>query len=438
MSTFNENETRTIDEPAQLVPSAYKLPFVLVTTLFFLWGIPNNLNDVLIRQFLKSFAISRFQAGLLQSAFYMGYFLLAMPAALIMRKLGYKFGFLIGLSLFSLGAILFWPAAIVTNYSFFLVALFIIASGLAFLETAANPFIAKLGDEQSAARRLNFAQAFNPLGSITGVLIGTVFIFSGVELDAHQVQALQDRHIYAAYLRSETMRVVVPYLVLGGLTLTILILIAVTKFPTTIKDTEDDSAEGSGFLAMLRAPQFLLAVPAQFACVGAQVGSWSYFIPYVQSYTHQPEKVAGYILTASLVGFGIGRFFSAWMMRFIQPSKLMGIYCVVNTCLVALVIAFPGWIGVGALSLTSFFMSLLFPTIFALGIRGLGENTKLASSLLIMAIIGGAVLTPIMGLISVYFSLASAYVVPMLAFVFIAFFSFVELRRLNLRNEAKA
>ena len=177
---------------AQLVPSAYKLPFVLVTTLFFLWGIPNNLNDVLIRQFLKSFAITRFQAGLLQSAFYMGYFLLAMPAALIMRKLGYKFGFLIGLSLFSLGAILFWPAAIIASYSFFLVALFVIASGLAFLETAANPFIAKLGDEQSAARRLNFAQAFNPLGSITGVLIGTVFIFSGVELDAHQIQVLQD------------------------------------------------------------------------------------------------------------------------------------------------------------------------------------------------------------------------------------------------------
>ncbi len=438
MSTFNRSETRTIDEPAQLVPSAYKLPFVLVTTLFFLWGIPNNLNDVLIRQFLKSFAITRFQAGLLQSAFYMGYFLLAMPAALIMRKLGYKFGFIVGLSLFSLGAILFWPAAIITSYSFFLVALFVIASGLAFLETAANPFIAKLGDEQSAARRLNFAQAFNPLGSITGVLIGTVFIFSGVELDAHQIQVLQDGHTYAAYLRSETMRVVVPYLVLGGLTLTILILIAVTKFPTSIRDTEENTAEGNTFRAMLHAPQFLLAVPAQFACVGAQVGSWSYFIPYVQSYTHQPEKVAGYILTASLVGFGIGRFFSAWLMRFIQPAKLMGIYCVVNTCLAALVIAFPGWIGVGALSLTSFFMSLLFPTIFALGIRGLGENTKLGSSLLIMAIIGGAVLTPIMGLISVHVNLAFAYVVPMLAFVFIAFFSFVELRRLNIRNEAKA
>ena len=137
------------------------------------------------------------------------------------------------------------------------------------------------------------------------------------------------------------------------------------------------------------------------------------------------------------MGFGIGRFFSAWMMRYIQPSKLMGIYCVVNTCLAALVIAFPGWIGVGALSLTSFFMSLLFPTIFALGIRGLGENTKLGSSLLIMAIIGGAVLTPIMGLISVYFNLAFAYVVPMLAFVFIAFFSFVELRRLNNGNKQR-
>ena len=265
-----------------------------------------------------------------------------------------------------------------------------------------------------------------------------MFIFSGVELSTQQVEALQRGHIYAAYLHSETMRVVVPYLVLAGLALTMLILVAATKFPTSMTDTGEHDSGRSSIHALWKSPQFLLAVAAQFACVGAQVGSWSYFIPYIQSYTREPERVAGYILTASLVAFGIGRFVSAWLMRTIQPSKLMGIYCVINTGLAVVGIAFPGWIGVGALMLTSFFMSLLFPTIFAQGIRGLGVNTKLASSLLVMAIVGGAVLTPIMGLISVYFSLAIAYTVPLLAYIFIAFFAFADARMLMLPRDPKS
>src|ERR1700686_4429162 len=170
-----------------LFPSGQIVPFILVTALFFLWGVPNNLNDVLIRQFMKSFAISRFQAGLVQSAFYMGYFLLATPAALLMRKMGYKFGIIVGLLLFASGTFLFWPAALIGRYGFFLFALFVIASGLSFLETASNPFVAQLGSPESAARRLNFSQAFNPLGAISGVLVGTVFIFSGIELTPQQV-----------------------------------------------------------------------------------------------------------------------------------------------------------------------------------------------------------------------------------------------------------
>src|SRR2546423_783405 len=197
-------------KPAPLFPAGNFLPFFLVTALFFLWGIPNNLNDVLIRQFMKSFAISRFQAGLVQSAFYLGYFLLATPAALLMRRLGYKTGFIIGLLLFGLGTFLFWPAAIVGKYGLFLFALFVIASGLSFLETASNPFIAQMGDPASSERRLNFSQAFNPLGSITGVLIGTVFIFSGVELNPEQVKLMKAQHVYDAYLQSETLRVVKP------------------------------------------------------------------------------------------------------------------------------------------------------------------------------------------------------------------------------------
>src|SRR5450432_2485561 len=176
---------RTQSHP--LLPAGQLAPFVLVTALFFLWGIPNNLNDVLIRQFMKSFAITRFQAGLVQSAFYLGYFLLAIPAALLMRRMGYKFGIVIGLLLFASGTFLFWPAALLGRYGFFLFALFVIASGLSFLETASNPFVAQLGSPQSAARRLNFSQAFNPLGAISGVLGGTIFIFSGVELTPQQV-----------------------------------------------------------------------------------------------------------------------------------------------------------------------------------------------------------------------------------------------------------
>src|ERR1700723_4301376 len=186
------NESKeTEDTPQSLVPKGLGVPFFLVTALFFLWGVPSNLNDVLIRQFMKSFAISRFQAGLVQSAFYMGYFLLAIPAALLMRKMGYKFGIVVGLLLFASGTFLFWPAALLGRYGFFLFALFVIASGLSFLETASNPFIAQLGSPQSAARRLNFSQAFNPLGAITGVLGGTIFIFSGIELTPQQVAAMQ-------------------------------------------------------------------------------------------------------------------------------------------------------------------------------------------------------------------------------------------------------
>lgn len=410
---------------SRLLPAGQLVPFILVTVLFFLWGIPNNLNDVLIRHFMKSFAITRFQAGLIQSAFYMGYFLLAMPAAFLMRRVGYKPGFMIGLLLFGAGAFLFWPAAIAGSYGFFLFALFVIASGLSFLETASNPFIAQLGDQDSSERRLNFAQAFNPLGAISGALIGTVFIFSGVELTPQQIAAQQASHTYEAYLQSETLRVVKPYLVIGAIALIWAVIILRTKFPSIHAEHENESGDRGHFRDLFRYPHFLFAVLAQFFYVGAQVGTWSYFITYVQEYGHQSEKVAGYFLTGTLAAFGIGRFASAWLMRFISPSKLMGAYSIANIILVGIAVLTPGWLGLWCVFLTSFFMSLMFPTIFALGLKGLGPNTKLGGSLLVMAIVGGAVLTPIMGLISVKTqSLALAYSVPLLAYVIIALYSF--------------
>lgn len=415
----------TVLAGSTLFPAGHLVPFVLVTVLFFLWGIPNNLNDVLIRHFMKSFAITRFEAGLVQSAFYMGYFLLAMPAAFLMRRVGYKPGFVIGLILFGAGAFLFWPAALAGSYGFFLCALFVIASGLSFLETASNPFIAQLGDPHSSERRLNFAQAFNPLGAITGALIGTVFIFSGVELAPPEIAARQAAHTYDAYLRSETLRVVKPYLVIGAIALVWAALILRTKFPSIHSEHENESADHGHLRDLFRYPHFLLAVVAQFFYVGAQVGTWSYFITYVQEYAHQSEKVAGYFLTGTLAAFGVGRFASAWLMRFINPGKLMGAYCVANIALVSVAVLLPGWLGLWCLFLTSFFMSLMFPTIFALGLKELGPNTKLGGSLLVMAIVGGAVLTPLMGLISEKtHSLAFAYSVPLLAYVVIAAYSF--------------
>ncbi len=411
-----------------LFPAGYLLPFILVTALFFLWGIPNNLNDVLIRHFMKSFSITRFQAGLVQSAFYMGYFVLAIPAALLMKRAGYKAGFVIGLLLFATGSFLFWPAAVNGHYSFFLVALFVIASGLSFLETASNPFIAQLGDPETSERRLNFSQAFNPLGAITGALVGTIFIFSGVELSPQQVAERQAAHTYEAYLKFETMRVVRPYLVIAAVAIVWAFLIWRTKFPDIAveKGTVDNDSNSRGsFASLLAHRHFVLAVIAQFFYVGAQVGTWSYFISYVQDYTHMPEKTAGYLLVGTLVAFGVGRFSSAYLMKFVAPSALMGVYALVNGILVSIAVLRPGWVGTWCVFATSFFMSLMFPTIFALGLKGLGVNTKIGGSLLVMAIIGGAALTPIMGLISERtHSLALGYAVPLVAYLYITWYSF--------------
>ncbi|MBZ5498776.1 MAG: L-fucose:H+ symporter permease [Acidobacteriia bacterium] len=410
----------------RLFPSQNAVPFVLVTALFFLWGIPNNLNDVLIRQFMKSFEITRFKAGLVQSAFYMGYFLLSMPAALIMRKYSYKTGLVTGLLLYGAGTMLFWPAAIVRDYGFFLFALFVIASGLAFLETGANPFIARLGDPASSERRLTFSQAFNPVGSITGVLIGTAFIFSGIELGSHEVNALKTAGQYDAYLRQETLRVITPYLVLGAVVFLWALLIIRTKFPVIAEEGQSTTGRDKGrFKELFRYPHFIQAVVAQFFYVGAQVGTWSYFIQYTQDYTHQPEKIAGYFLTGTLIAFGVGRFASTYLMKFFRPNKLMGAFSLVNLLLVGVGILFPGWAGLWAIFLTSFFMSLMFPTIFALGLKELGPNTKLGGSMIVMAIVGGAVFTPIMGLVfEATRSMAAAMLIPMSCYAFIAYYAF--------------
>lgn len=400
-------------------------PFILVTSLFFLWGVPNNLNDVLIRQFMKSFSITRLQAGLVQSAFYMGYFLLALPSALYMRKFGYKTGFVTGLGLFGVGAFLFWPAANVGRYSFFLFALFVMSSGLAFLETASNTFIVLAGSPETAERRLNFSQAFNPLGSITGALAGTAFIFSGIQLSRSEVKKLQAAHRYQAYLHFEILRVVHPYMVLGLVAVGLAVVIWATRFPV-MRDEKDAVAHPSTkVFTLLKNRHLVLSIIAQFFYVGAQVGTWSYFIQYIQAYTGQSDKTAGYLLTGTLAMFAVGRFASAAIMKYLQPATLMGCYCLINILLVAIAVVHPGWGGVWTLFITSFFMSLMYPTIFALGLRGIGADSKVGGSLIVMAIIGGAVLTPLMGIVADSTnSIAYAYLIPLAGYIGISLYSF--------------
>ncbi|MDR3727711.1 MAG: L-fucose:H+ symporter permease [Terracidiphilus sp.] len=410
---------------AKLVPAGRLLPFLLVTALFFLWGIPNNLNDILIRQFMKSFEINRLQAGLVQSAFYLGYFLLAMPAGQIMRRAGYKTGILIGLCLYGAGCILFWPAAIIGQYWFFLMALFVIATGLAFLETAASPFIVQVGAAETAEQRLNLSQAFNPVGSISAVLIGARFIFSGVELNKTQVAAMQVAGTYQNYLRSETLRVVTPYIVLGAVVLFWAILIARTPFPHVGLDYTPGAEAVDHGPSLFKRKHFVFAVIAQFLYVGGQVGTWSYLIPYAQTYAKVTERSAGYWLTAALVAFAVGRFISTWILRYVPATRLLGSFAVINAAVCATAVLRPGWLGVGCLVAVSFFMSMMFPTIFALGIKGLGPRTKSGGAVIVMAIIGGATLTPVMGKIADVAGVCYGYLVPVACFVGVALYAWL-------------
>jgi len=419
-----QDATRQAHIPAALLPPGVGRSFVLITSLFFLWGIPNSMNDVLIRQFMKSFAISRFEAGLVQSAFYMGYFLLALPAGWMMKRHGYKYGFLTGLCLFASGCFLFLPAANSGKYGFFLAALFVVASGLAFLETASNPFIAQLGPTATAERRLNLAQSFNPLGCITGVLLGTVFIFSGVELTPAQVAAKQAAGTYAAYMHTETLRVVTPYLVIGCCALLWAIMIGLTKFPAFLQEREHKAEVSGNWRDLLHQRHFLLAVGAQFLYCGAQVCLWSYFIQYAREYAHATDKLGGALLTCVLVVFGIGRFASTGLMQRFSPSNLMTTYGLTNAALILFAMIDPSWAGLGALLLTSFFLSVMFPTIFAMGLKDLGGNTNIGGSFIVMAIVGGAVLTPIMGLLAeAIHSTAHAFIVPLLGMLGVAWYA---------------
>ena len=340
-----------------------------------------------------------------------------------MRRFGYKSGVVTGLMLMGSGCWMFWPAAHAGIYRYFVAAQFVIGCGLSFLETGANPFIAQLGPAESSERRLNLSQAFNPLGSITAGLVGTVFIFSGVEMSGAETAAKRAAGTMQAYLHSETLRVVPTYLVLGSLAFLWALMVLITKFPDT--KTEDASRPDAGppRHVSLWQRHFVLAVLVQFLYVGAQVGTWSYFILYVRSSTGLGDKAAGYMLTGTLAAFAVGRFSSAWLMRHFHARTMLGVYAVINVVLGLVGVMQPNWLGVGCILTTSFFMSIMFPTIFALGLKGMGDETKTAGSLLVMAILGGAALTKIMGVLRDASGLQAAYLVPVACFACVALYA---------------
>ncbi len=415
-------------EGQPVFPAGQMTLFVLVTVLFFLWGMSNNLTDILVQQFKKSFELSQFSAQLVQTANFLGYFCMAIPAALVMRRWGYKAGMVMGLGLFGGGMILFWPAAVSGLYVPFLVALFAVGCGASVLETAANPFMAQFGPAETSERRLNFAQSFNPPGTILGVILGARFIFSGVELKAPEVAAMKQAGTYEGYLHTELLRVVPTYLALGTTVLLFALLLSRMKFPSMRGEHEDLSvAEDHGsFGQLLHYPHLWFAVAANFCNVGAQISTWSSLIPYMKQYTDVSERTAAAYLTATLVALMVGRFVTTPLMKFISPSKILGIYGAVNVLLIALAITRPGMLGAYAIVASSFFLSIMFPTIFALGLKGLGPNTKLAGSFLVMAIVGGAIFPPVLGWIAkTTGSLAKGYVVPAIGFAGVALYGFL-------------
>ncbi|WHO41159.1 L-fucose:H+ symporter permease [Sphingobium sp. AP49] len=384
---------------------------ILTIGLFFLWGLANNLNDVLIAHFRHAFALSDFASGLVQSAFYMGYFCFAIPAAITAERFGYKATVILGLLLFALGALLFLPASAVVSYPFFLFALFVIASGLAFLETAANPMVAVLGDAASAARRLNLAQAFNPLGSITGVALGATLILSDAPTQGAAAAAA----------------VQLPYLLIAIVVLAWAFLLGRTPFPKAAVEGNADAAPLAGYRELLRRPRYLAGIAAQFFYVGAQVGIWSYLIRYAQAALPGiTAQHAAWLLTLSLGLFMAGRFAGAALLTRFDGARLMRLFALVNLGLALVGSIWLGLPGVAALVAASFFMSIMYPTIFVLSLDGLGPLTKPGASMIVMAIIGGAVLTAVMGLISdMAGTINAAMAVPAFCFLVVAAYAHV-------------
>ncbi|MDB5249212.1 MAG: fucP 3 [Segetibacter sp.] len=399
----------------------YLLPFILVTSLFFLWGMAHNLDSILIPHLKKACELDNRQSTLVDTSIFFAYFIMAMPAGMFLKKWGYKSGIITGLLVFALGAFLFVPAANARSYELFLLALFIIGCGLAILETAANPYAAILGPPESAGTRLNLAASFNGLAATIAPLIGTVFILSGVEFTGEQLAAMPDAE-RLTYLNHEASAVKLPYILLGVVLVLVAVLFYFFKFPEVRDDSK--SVKGSSFFNAFKYKHLTWAVVAQFSYVGAQVCVTSFFIRMAKQGGGIDEKTAGYYLGVYGFLFMVGRFAGTFFLRFVSAHKLLSIYACISVLLCLIAILSEGGYVIYSLGALGFFMSIMFPTIFSLGIAGLGNDTKTGSSLLVMSIVGGAIFPYLMGTVIDLNkdNVQTGYIVPLVCFAVIVYF----------------
>lgn len=417
MSTSPHDSPETVSRASAVVPRHLLWPFILLTSCFAFWGLANNMTDTLLAAFKRIMSMSDFRTSWVQVAFYGAYGCLAIPAALFIRKYTYKAGVLLGLGLFSLGAVLFYPASLTMNYFHFLAALYILASGLSILETSANPFIVALGPEETGTQRLNLAQSFNPLGSIAGVFLSREFILSSLNRAGAEVRAEMSSEQLRAVQSEELTAVMGPYVGVALVLMVIWGLIAFTRMPDD-SDPDRDFSFLATLTRLFRNRQYLGGVVAQFFYVGAQIGVWSFTIRYVMGELGHTEAEASSYYIAALVLFTVSRFVFTWLMNRIQSSTLLASLSGLAILLTAVVIGGGGYLGVIALVGISGCMSLMFPTIFGLAVEGLGEDAKIGGSGLIMAIAGGAAFPAVQGLISdATGSIHIAFAIPLLCFV---------------------
>jgi FHS family L-fucose permease-like MFS transporter len=391
----------------KLVTYGFLVPFILVTSLFFLWGFAHSLLDVLNKHFQEILGITKAKSGWVQASLYGGYFVMAIPAGLIMSRFGYKRGIIFGLLLYAVGAFLFMPAAQIQTFEFTLVCLFIIACGLTCLETAANPFSTVLGPKATSEQRLNLSQSFNGLGWIMGPAIGGLLIFGGTN-------------------GSETNKfasMTLPYMIIGTMVLLVAIMFMFTKLPEIHEGEYDDHGDKGRYRDLLKFPHFKFAVVTQFLYVAAQTGINSFFINYVtETMPRFSNEKAAYLLSLGFVFFMVGRFSGSLLMSWFKPNQMLALYAIINVLAMVFVVLGLGWLSIIALYLTYFCMSIMFPTIFALGIKDLGGLTKKGSSIIIMTIVGGAICPIFMGWIADVSNMALGFIVPLVCFGFIVYF----------------
>jgi FHS family L-fucose permease-like MFS transporter len=402
----------------------FVVPLVLVTSLFFLWALGVNLNDILIPHLKKLFGLTDFQSSLIQTAFFGGYFLAALPAGWIMRRVGYRRGIVTGLLVCAAGAALFIPAAVIRAYPLFLGALFVLACGQCFLEVGANPYVTTLGPRESAPWRLNAAQAFNSFGAVVTPIIGAAFILSGVEYTAAEIAAMSPAEL-DAYRAMEASLVRGPYLVIAGIFVVMATIFWRAHLPEVAEEAGSAASEDRASSRSIWAHAHLLrGVLAQFLYVGAQVGVASFVIRFVQqTMPGTPERTAAGYLTWHLFGFMIGRVLTAGALKYVQAPTMLAAFAGGALVASAVAVAATGAAAVWMVVALGVFQSLMFPTIFALSLEGLGRHTKLGASLLVMSIVGGAILPAVMGWVSDLSSIQMAFAVPLVCYAYVLYFA---------------